>query len=121
MAFDYEAARLTAESIIANFGETGTVTKKGATGGTDAFGDPKPDEPDIVIDGIITPLLRYKSGEIDGERIIMGDAYVFFSSETSPEIGMQTDVNGITMTIKDITDLSSAAGVNIFRKLQLRK
>ena len=121
MAFDYNDARETALEIISEFGKAGVVTKKGTTGGTDAFGNVTPDVPDINISGIITPLLQYKSAEIDGESIKRGDSYVLFHSDVAPEIGYQTNVNGVVMRVVDTYTLDSVDDINVFRKLQLRR
>lgn len=118
--FDYNEARETALELIEFFGQPGTVVKKGTTGGQDAWGDPKPDEPDVTINGIITPLLQYKTKEIDDTNIKRGDSFVFFHSDTSPEINMQTTINGKTFRIVDTIVLNSVDDINIFRKLQLR-
>lgn len=120
MAFDYASARLTAQSLINNFGGAGQAIKKGTTGGYDSGGDPLPDEPDVIIDGLVTPLLQYKTMEIDGTKIKHGDSYVFFHSEIEPEINMQITIDGKTLRIIDSYKLGSIDGVNVFRKFQLR-
>jgi hypothetical protein len=120
MEFDYVQARATAEKIISKFGVAGSVIKKGVAGGSDEWGDPIADIPDTVISGIITPVLSFKSSEIDGENIKQGDGYVFFHSETEPEIDMQTTVNSKTWRIIGIPKLDSASGINVYRKLHLR-
>ena len=106
--------------MISNYGQPSQVIKKGATGGTDAWGDPKPDEPDTVIDGIITPWLDAKTREIDGENILRGDGFVYFHSDVAPEINMQTTINGKTFRIVDTKALNSVDDINVYRRLQLR-
>jgi hypothetical protein len=122
MTFNYERAAQSAAKLIAKFGGAGSVTKQGVTGeGFDQNGDPIPDSPDITISGTITPLLQFKSSEIDGSAIQMGDSYVFFDSVDAPEIDMQTTVNSVTFRIVDIKSLTSVDDIVVFRRLQLRK
>lgn len=120
MAIDYTAKRATAEKLITNAGEPAQVIKKGITGGYNADGDVVPDTPDTVIDGVVTPIFSYKLSEIDGERIIAGDGYAFFYSDDVPEINSTIEINSIDYRIIDIPSLTSAGGVNVYRKLQLR-
>ena len=122
-AFDYDKARVVAKGLIEKFGQSGSVIKKGAAvSEPDQWGDiVTVSTPDIVISGTTTPLLQYKSSEIDGTRIKSGDSYVFFHSELDPEINMLTTVNGVTFRIQDMSTLDSVDGINIFRKLQLRR
>jgi len=122
MAYDFDASRKLALRVITKFGAPGSVVKKGVTGGGfDNNGDPIPDSPDEIILGTITPLVQFKSHEVDGEAIQSGDSYVFFHSEVEPEIDMQTTINFKTFRIVDTIILSSVDDVNIFRRLQLRK
>lgn len=120
MAFDYDGARAEAFALISEYGEAGQVVLKGTKGGFDSEGNATPDVPDVVIDGTITPLLQYRTREIDGTNILSGDTFVFFHSETAPEINMQVTINSKTLRIINIYKLDSVGGVNVFRKLQLR-
>ncbi len=120
MAFDYSGARAEAFALIAEYGAAGQAIKKGTTGGYDSEGNVTPDIPDVAIDGTVTPLLQYKTREIDGSSIQMGDSFVFFHSETAPEINMQITINSKTLRIVDIYKLDSVGDINVFRKLQLR-
>lgn len=121
MAFDYTGARQVAESIINEFGAAGSVVKKGTKGGYDNSGNLTPDVPDVTITGIITPLLRFKQHEVDGQNILATDSYVFFHSDDAPTIGMQTTLNGDVYRVVDIKKLDSVGNVNVYRRLQLRK
>ena len=123
MSFDYAKARATAKKIISKFGQTSSLVKKGTTGGFDEGGNAEADSPDITIDGIITPLVSYKDNEVDGESIIIGDAWAFFYTESTVEIkvDMQATVNGKTFSVKGIKRLSSVDDINIYTRLQLRK
>lgn len=122
MPYDYAAARRLAEKVITKFGAAGSVVKKGITGGGfDANGDVIPDSPDVIIPGLVTPLVQFKTKEIDGTTIQAGDSYVFFHSDTIPAVDMQITINTETFRIVGIIKLSSVGDVNIFRRLQLRK
>lgn len=120
MAFDYSGARNEAYSIISEYGQTGSVIKKGVTGGDDEWGDPIADIPPVTINGIITPFLAAKKAEVDDTNVLMGDGFVFFHSDIAPEIDMQTTLNGITYRIIAMNVLNSVDGINVYRKLQLR-
>lgn len=123
MSFDYDDAREIAKEIISDYGSPSSVIKKGSTGGFDSGGNVSPASPDLSIEGIITPLVSYKTHEIDGKAIITGDAWAFFYTESDVEIkiDMQTTINGKTFSVKGIKSLSSVEDVNIYTKLQLRK
>jgi hypothetical protein len=120
MPYNYDKATATAKKIIKKFGSDGAFVKKGSTGGFDAEGNVKADVEDIIIEGIITPLVKFKVHEVDGKSIINGDGWVFFSADTLPEIGYQTAVNGKTFRVVDSYVLSSVEGVTVYQKLQLR-
>ena len=123
MSFDYTKARETAKKIISKFGKSSSLVKKGTTGGFDEGGNTEADSPDIAINGIITPLVKYKTHETDGKTIIKGDAWAFFYTESAVEIevDMQTTFNGKTFSVKGIEVLSSVDDINIYTRLQLRK
>ena len=136
MSFDYNDARETALELITEFGQHSKVVKKGATGGTDAFGNPLEDVHDQEVGGIVTPLLQYNSREVNGESIRTGDCYVFFHSDSdiddwfkylfapianNPELNLQITINGVTFRIVEIYSLDSVDDINVFRKLQLRR
>lgn len=119
--FDYDKARATAERLITKFGEAGSVTQEATGGGTDAFGDPLPGTDAVTINGIITSRRDYEVSEVDGSVIQHGDCYVYFHSDTAPSIDMTVTLNGETFRIVHIIDLTSVGGVNVYRKLQLRR
>ena len=121
MSYNFPAARAQAKRIITKFGKPGEVILKGVSGGFDDNGDVTPDTPDTIIKGTITPLIQFKTKEIDGESILKGDSWVYFDSDTEPQINMQITLNGKTLRIIQTFPLSSVDDVNIFRKLQLRK
>lgn len=122
MTFNYDKARETAAKIINKYGALGSLIKKGSEAGDfDENGDPVTPTPDSIINGIITPIVKYKNHEIDGKSIVNGDGWVFFHSDSEPEIDMQATVNGKTFRVISIDKLSSPDNdVVIYYKLQLR-
>ena len=120
-AFDYVKARSVAKGLIEKFGQAGEFIIKGIEGGTDKWGDPVPDTPDVVIPGTVTPLLSYKKMEVDGEQILTTDSYVFFYSDEIPPIDSKTTINGNEYRAVNIVRLDSVDGVNVYVKIQLRR
>ena len=123
MAYNYNKAREQAKKIISKFGSASSLVRKGLTGGFDSEGNVEADSPDILINGIATPLVSYTSKEIDGTSIISGDAWVLFHTDSATiiEIDMQITINSKTFSVKNIERLSSVGDINIYTKLQLRK
>ena len=122
MSFDYAKARLVAKSLIEKFGQAGTFTVKGSGGGGyDENGNPVAPQPDVVINGTVTPLLSYKQQEIDGERILSTDSYVFAHSDIEPPIDSVITINGSKYIVKNIMKLDSVDNINVYRKIQLRR
>lgn len=123
MAFNYEEAYQDAIEIISEFGETHTLTKKGTTGGYDDFGQPIADEPDVVLTGVMSPLLSFKADDIEvsGEKIRIEDKFCFFDANQIAEVGMQTTANGQTWRVQSVDVLASLTGVKVLQKIQLRK
>lgn len=125
--FDYDKARLTAEKLIDKFGAGGSFIKHNNDGGYDGDGNAIPAEPDITVNGTVTPLLEYDTqtmkgaSEAQGTTIQSGDKYCFFHSDTAPEIGSVITINGETWRLVSIVDLTSVGGVNLYRKMQLRR
>lgn len=120
MSFNYDKARDRTLKQITKYGASGQVILKGSSGGFDNSGNATPDTPDTIINGIITPLVQYKTAEIDDKSIQVEDAWVYFHSDSEPLIDMQTTLNSKTFRIIDVIKLSSVDDINIFTKLQLR-
>jgi len=118
--FSFTAARNTVKRIINRYGGSGSVVKKGSTGGFDSEGNPKADDPDVVIDGIITPIVKFKTSEIDGKTIKKGDGFVYFQADTEVVTDMQTTINGETFRVKGVDVLASVGDVRIYQRLHLR-
>ena len=120
-SFNFAAAKKSAAKIIADFGAPATLTKKGETGGYDAEGNIKAAQPDVVINGTATVVRSFTTAEIDGEKILHSDGWVFFDSVDEPEIGMSITLNGYTWRVVDMPALISPSGDLIWRKLHLRR
>jgi len=119
-AFDYVKAHDVAVKLITKFGQPADVVKAGNTGGYDDSGNVIPAQPDVVISGLVSPLLQYNQSEIDGESVQMGDSYVFFDSTDKPEIDMVITLNSKQFRVVDLIVLNSVDDINVYRKLQLR-
>ena len=120
-AFDYVNAHNVAVSLINKFGQPANAIKEGNDSGWDDSGNVIPAQPDIVISGVVTPLLQYKQAEIDGENVLAADSYVFFDSSESPQIDYMITINTIKFRVVNVKKLDSVDNINVFRKLQLRK
>ena len=120
--FDYVKARGVAEKLINKFGADGSFILAGTSeGGYDGFGNAIPPEPDAVFPGEISPLLSYKQMEVDGSRILTTDTYVYFHSDNEPPIDSKITINGDEYRLINIKKLGSVDGVNVYRKMQLRR
>jgi hypothetical protein len=117
----YGEFRELAEELIAEFGEQASIYTPEQPGGVDGLGRPKPPVARVDINGLATGLLNYNSKEIDGSLIKMGDAYIFFHSETNPDIGMYHEVNGKVYRVQDVNLIESRDGVVALCKIQLRR
>lgn len=118
---DYKKARAIAEKMTYKYGQTGEFIIEGSEGGTDKWGDPIPDTPNVVIPGTVTPLLSYKKMEVDGEQILSTDSYIFFYSDEIPPIDSKVTINGNEYRAVNIVRLDSVADVNVYVKIQLRR
>lgn len=117
----YDKQRALAERLIKKFGANATVYRPEVPSGTDGLGRPTGGSPRVDIDGIATPVLSYKNDEIDGELIKATDGYIFFHSDTLPEIGMFHDASGSTYRIQDLMIIQSRDGIVCLVKAQVRK
>lgn len=122
--FDYNEAQKTADELIDFFGAPGAVYIPAEDGGGyDNNGNPLPATPQVDINGTVTPVLSFKSDEIDGDIIRATDGYVFFTPDDKSEvieIGMLFDANGKTYRVQDIQGITSGDGIKVYHRLQLR-
>ncbi len=117
--FDYEQVRRDADSLIDEFGDSGSFTR--VTPGTidQATGEQSPGTT-TLINGAITPILRYMNNEVNGESVLRTDGYVYFSGGEI-EVNDTTVLNGETLRVVDVTKLKSVGGTLVYQKVQLRR
>lgn len=122
MSFDYANARETAKKLIANFGQDASFYTPETAGGYDDRGNVIAGSPRVDYNGIVTPKMDFSQSLIDGEQLKQGDAYVYFHSDSKPPINSLIDLNGRTYTLVSVmNELTSADGINVYRKLQIRQ
>jgi len=120
--FDYDNARVIAENLIAKFGQLASFYKNGSDPRPfDDAGNPRTPDPVIEIAGTVTPLLSFKQHEIDGMAILATDSYVYFHSDDEPPIDSKITINSNEYRLVAIKKLGSVDGINIYRRMQLRK
>ncbi len=117
--FDYEQVRRDADSLIDEFGDSVSFTR--VTPGTidQATGEQSPGTT-TLINGAITPILRYMNNEVNGESVLRTDGYVYFSGGEI-EVNDTTVLNGETLRVVDVTKLKSVGGTLVYQKVQLRR
>lgn len=126
MAFDYAAARDTADSLLADFGQVLTLRKAVNTGGSDW--EPTQTSTDYTTKGVIIPITRwYPSFTRDGQSdvlrtdqiclIAMGPLTALGVTPTS--FDQLVDAAGAVYKIIDAKPLAPA-GTAVIYKLQLR-
>lgn len=121
VAFNYNKAYEVAKKLIEKFGGSGSFVVTGSTGGYDDDGNVIPDIPDRTISGTVTPMLQYKSMEIDGSTIQTGDSYIFADTSAEVPINAVITLNGDTFRVVNVQGITSVDGVKVYRKLQLRR
>lgn len=117
--FDYAKAQATAKRLIEKFGEAGAFSRV-TSGGTDNVTGVTTPETTTTISGTVTPALKYKSNEINGESVQRGDGYVFFDGDEIA-INDTITINGEAFRAVFIDKIESVAGVLVYQKVQLRR
>lgn len=117
--FDYEQARRDADTLISDFGDSGSFTRVIPGAIDQATGEQSPSTT-TLINGTITPTLRYMNNEINGESVLRTDGYVYFSGGEI-EVGDTTVLNGETYRAVDVVKLTSVSGTLAYQKVQLRR
>lgn len=117
--FDYPESRQEADDIISFFGGKGSFVR--VTGGAidQATGEQAPGST-TLINGTITPILRYMNNEINGESVLRTDGYVYFSGG-EVAINDTAVLNGETFRAVDVVKLTSVGGALVYQKVQLRR
>lgn len=117
--FDYVKRRARADRLIEKSGEAGAFNRVTA-GGTDNVTGATTPETTTTINGTVTPVLKYKSNEINGESVQRGDGYVFFDGDEIA-INDTITINGELFRAVFIDKIESVAGVLVYQKVQLRR
>jgi len=116
MAFDYLNSRATAENLLANFGQTATLTQT-ANSGT-AY-SPTQTETDHACTVVI---LDWKQSDIDGTLVLRGDKKAYISTQgltVTPSKDDRLTVGGEAHEIVDLMPLSPA-GTVVMWEAQIR-
>jgi hypothetical protein len=120
MSFDYLDAQATADDLIAEFGAPVTLSTQAGASFDPITGAPVTPSSPVNITGTGVKL-QYKSGEIDGTVILVGDCKLLLSTRQVPLIGMVVVLAGETWRVIAADPLSPASGVIVLWTLQLRR
>lgn len=120
MSFDYLGAQATVDELITEFGAPVTLsTQSGSIFDSITGAAVTPSAP-VSISGIGVKL-QYKSSEIDGTTIIMGDCKYLLSTRDTPLIGMIVVLAGETWRVVAADPLSPDSTTIVLWTLQLRR
>jgi len=118
MSFGYASLQVTADRLIEQFGQTGTLARQALSGAT-------PWAPTLTATGyeVQAVILDYSAREIDGTDITLNDrkAYVAVGAlPITPKPGDTFTVGGVAFEVIRSMPLNPA-GVAVFYELQIRK
>jgi len=119
VAFDYARSRSSADRLIANFGQTGTIERPTASTGP-AY-DPTPGTP--ASHAVTFAVTDYRNQEIDGVRVLATDKKVLLAKaglSIEPTTSDKLLIGGVSHSIVRIEPLSPA-GTVVMWTLQVRK
>ena len=120
MSFDYLDAQLTADELIAEFGAAVTLSTQSGPSFDPITGAAVTPSAPVSISGVGVKL-QYKSGEINGTTIIMGDCKYLLSTRQVPLIGMVVVLAGETWRVIAADPLSPDSATVVLWTLQLRR
>lgn len=120
MIFDYLDAQATADELIAEFGAAVTLSTQAGSMFDPITGAAVTPSAPVSISGVGVKL-QYKSGEIDGTVIIMGDCKYLLSTRDTPLIGMIVEFAGETWRVIAADPLSPDSATVVLWALQLRR
>lgn len=118
--YDYEEGQLRAAELFLYYGGNVQFTIKGVEGGYDDDGNAIVPQPETTIEGLATPVVNFKTSEVDGKTILMGDGYCFYQGDDDIAIGAQLTTGSKTYRVIASNVLSSINGITIFQKLHVR-
>lgn len=114
----YLPQQATADRLIAKFGAPCTLSTQ-AQIGYDGLGQPI-NIPATSIGGTGVKL-NYKTSEIDGSVVVMGDAKFLLSTRAAPLIDMRLTLAGEVWRVISVSPLAPDSTDVVFYTLQLRK
>lgn len=114
----YLPQQATADRLIAKFGAPCTLSTQAQTG-FDGLGQPI-NIPAVSINGAGVKL-SYKTSEIDGSVVQMGDAKFLLSTRDAPLIDMRVTLAGEVWRVISVSPLAPDSIDAVFHTLQLRK
>ena len=114
----YLPQQAAADRLIAKFGAACTLSTQAQTG-FDGLGQPI-SIPAVSITGYGVKL-NYKTSEIDGSVVQMGDAKFLLSTRSRPLIDMRVTLAGETWRVVNVGALAPDSTDVVFYALQLRK
>ena len=115
-SLDYAKSKATAERLISNFGQSGTLTQTVNSG---ASYNPTRTSTDYACK---LSVMSYRERDIDGSDIQRGDKQVYLSTEGLSVVPSENDllsIGGVKHKIVDLMPLSPA-GMVVFWKAQVR-
>jgi hypothetical protein len=117
---DYESTSAEIKAFLEEYGELLELTLKGNSGGFDSSGNSISPTADTTIEGVCTPIVRFRNSEVDGKTIISGDGYCLFQGTQDAAVGMLIPMYGNTYRVVDENGVKSINGIRLYQKLQVR-
>lgn len=117
MAFNYANAQATAERLIAQFGQTATLTKYTSTG--TAYAPSR----SATGYGVIVVIMDYRNSEIDGTLVKQGDKRIYLSTDGLTVTPATTDTITLESVVHLIIDVRplSPGGTVVYYEIQARR
>jgi hypothetical protein len=117
MAFNYANAQATAERLIAQFGQTATLTKYASSGTVYA-----PTRSSTGY-GVIVVIMDYRNSEIDGTLVRQGDKKIYLSTDgltVTPAASDEITLESVVHSVIDVKPLSPG-GTVVYYEIQARR
>jgi hypothetical protein len=107
----------TAQSLLTRYGESVTFSRETTSAFDPASGIVTSST--STFDGLVAKF-NYRSSEIDGETIKMGDVRLVASISTEPQVDDSVVLDGLSYRVMNVENIKPA-GTNVIYKLQVRK
>lgn len=117
-SFDYAKSKVTADRLIARFGQTGKIRRPSKTG--PAY-DPTEGSPNDKACKFV--VLEYENREVDGSRVLQTDKKVLLAAgglAFAPALSDRLLIGGVEHSLINVKPLSPAGSV-VFYEAQARK